>query len=45
MESLLLAVKSLLGWAWDIFVAKEYFRAAARAAAGEYLSTMILCSM
>ena len=28
-----------------IFVAKEYFRAAARAAAGEYLSTMILCSM
>lgn len=24
---------------------KGYFRAAARAAAGEYLSTMILCSM
>lgn len=29
----------------DILVAKGYFRAAARAAAGEYLSTMILCSM
>ena len=28
-----------------ILVAKGYFRAAAKAAAGEYLSTMILCSM